>query len=116
MRAASATRTLRSLLKSIPWPERVRLAFISSTPMSVRGGSGTFVGISVLQRALEAQGHRIDLISPNRGPMPLGHAAQRIGFNLRAEGRIARLAYDPDLIVGFDLDGCLLRHKAPYVA
>lgn len=84
--------------------------------MSVRGGSGTFVGISVLQRALEAQGHRIDLISPNRGPMPLGHAAQRIGFNLRAEGRIARLAYDPDLIVGFDLDGCLLRHKAPYVA
>jgi glycosyltransferase involved in cell wall biosynthesis len=94
----------------------VRLAFISSTPMSVRGGSGTFVGISVLQRALEEQGHQIDLISPDSGRMPFGHAAQRIGFNVRVGRRLARLGHEPDLIVGFDLDGCLLRHNAPFVA
>jgi len=82
----------------------------------VRGGSGTFVGISVLQRALEAQGHQIDLISPEPGPMPLGHAAQRIGFNLAAGRRLVRLAHEPDLVVGFDLDGCLLRHRKPFVA
>jgi glycosyltransferase involved in cell wall biosynthesis len=94
----------------------VRLAFISSTPMSVRGGSGTFVGISVLQRALEAQGHQIDLIAPSSGPSLLGHAAQRIGFNLRAGRRMAALELRPDLVVGFDLDGCLLRHRTPFVA
>jgi len=84
--------------------------------MSVRGGSGTFVGISVLQCALEAQGHRIDLISPSSGPTRLGHAAQRIAFNLRAGRKLAHLAYPPDMVVGFDLDGCLLRRNAPFVA
>lgn len=94
----------------------VKLAFISSTPMSVRGGSGTFVGISVLQRALEAQGHRVNLIVPRPGPTPFGHAAQRIGFNLRTGRRLAQLADRPDLVVGFDLDGCLMRHRTPFVA
>jgi glycosyltransferase involved in cell wall biosynthesis len=94
----------------------VRLAFISSTPMSVRGGSGTFVGISVLRRALEAQGHQIALIAPQPGPMPFGHAVQRIGFNVRVGRRLARLDPPPDLVVGFGLDGCLLRHRRPFVA
>lgn len=94
----------------------MRLAFLTSTPLSVRGGSGTFVGISVLQRALEAQGHQIDLVAPPAGPLPFGHAAQRIGFNLRAGARLAALPAAPDGVIGFDLDGCLLRQRRPFVA
>ncbi len=94
----------------------MRLAFLTSTPHSVQGGSGTFVGINVLQRALEAAGHQIDLISPPAGPMPFGHAAQRIGFNLRAGARLAALPQQPDAVIGFDLDGCLLQHQQPFVA
>lgn len=94
----------------------MRLVFLTSTPMTVRGGSGTYVGITVLQRALEARGHQIDLVSPPPGPLPLGHAAQRIGFNLRAGSRLAALPQAPDGVIGFDLDGCLLPQRRPFVA
>ena len=63
----------------------MRLAFITSTPLTVRGGSGTYVGISVLARALEEQGHTVVTIIPPPGPTPLVHAAQRIGFNSRMQ-------------------------------
>lgn len=94
----------------------MRLAFLTSTPLNVQGGSGTFVGIAALRRALQEQGHHIDLIAPAPGPTPLGHAAQRIAFNLRAGSRLAALGPDLDGVIGFDLDGCLLRHRAPFVA
>jgi glycosyltransferase involved in cell wall biosynthesis len=94
----------------------VRLTFLTSTPMTVRGGSGTYVGITVLQRALEAQGHQIDLVAPPPGPLPFGHAAQRIGFNLRAGTRLTALPGKPDCVIGFDLDGCLLHHRQPFAA
>ena len=94
----------------------VRLAFLTSTPLTVQGGSGTYVGITVLARALEEQGHRVDIVAPPPGPLPFGHAAQRIGFNLRAGRRLAALPAPPDAIIGFDLDGCLLRHRTPFVA
>jgi len=99
----------------------VRLAFITSTPLTVRGGSGTYVGISVLARALEEQGHTVVTITPPPGPTPLGHAAQRIGFNLLAGRRLRAAVADAggvpfDAVIGFDLDGCLLRHRQPFVA
>ncbi|MGN6813854.1 MAG: glycosyltransferase family 4 protein [Thermomicrobiales bacterium] len=94
----------------------MRLVFLTSTPLSVRGGSGTFVGISVLRDALIALGHQVAVVAPPPGPMPLGHAAQRIGFNLRAGQRLAALGGPVDCVIGFDLDGCLLRHRWPFVA
>lgn len=94
----------------------MRLAFLTSTPLTVSGGSGTYVGITVLARALEQLGHQIDIVSPPPGPRPFGHAAQRIGFNLRAGQRLAALPTQPAGVIGFDLDGCLLQHRRPFVA
>jgi glycosyltransferase involved in cell wall biosynthesis len=88
---------------------------LTSTPLTVRGGSGTYVGITVLARALEELGHEIVTISPEPGPMPLGHAAQRVGFNLGAGQRLGAVSA-VDGVIGFDLDGCLLRHRVPFVA
>lgn len=93
----------------------MRLAFLTSTPLTVRGGSGTYVGITVLARALEELGHEIVMIAPEPGPMPFGHAVQRMGFNLGVHRRIDAVAA-PDAVIGFDLDGCLLPHHLPFVA
>jgi glycosyltransferase involved in cell wall biosynthesis len=93
----------------------VRLAFVTSTPLTVRGGSGTYVGITVLARALEGLGHEVVTVSPGAEPGPLGHAVQRVGFNLglrRQLGGSGAL----DGVIGFDLDGCLLPHRVPFVA
>src|SRR5258708_28839360 len=49
----------------------LRLAFLTSTPMSVSGGSGTFVGISVLQEALASRGCRVERVAPATGRPPL---------------------------------------------
>jgi glycosyltransferase involved in cell wall biosynthesis len=84
--------------------------------MSVQGGSGTYVGITVLQAALAARGHEVALVAPAPGPAPLGHAAQRVAFNLGAGRRLAMLGPKLDGVVGFDLDGCLLRRDRPFVA
>jgi glycosyltransferase involved in cell wall biosynthesis len=76
----------------------VNIRFLTSTPLDVRGGSGTFVGIRVLADALEAMGHSIAWETPQvRLPM---YTAQRWIYN-------RRLRVDPrfDLTVGFDLDG-----------
>jgi glycosyltransferase involved in cell wall biosynthesis len=66
----------------------------------VRGGSGTYVGISVLRQALQDAGHRVELVAPD------GDSAgtlSRLFFNLRARRAARRSRYDA--IVGFDLDG-----------
>jgi glycosyltransferase involved in cell wall biosynthesis len=83
----------------------MRLLFLTGTPPDVRGGSGTFVGISVLRRALLALGHEVDLLAP-----PPGRSlslAGRLLFNLRERGAVQRLR--PEVAVGFDLDGLFLR-------
>jgi glycosyltransferase involved in cell wall biosynthesis len=90
-----------------------RLLFVTGTPADVRGGSGTFVGISVLRRALEARGHEVDLLAPEpgRGASLTG----RLLFNLRA--RRAAIERRADVVVGFDLDGVFLRRPgAPSIA
>jgi phosphatidyl-myo-inositol dimannoside synthase len=90
-----------------------RLLFVTGTPADVRGGSGTFVGISVLRRALEARGQQVELLAPEPGRG--ASLAGRLVFNLRARGAARRLR--PDIVVGFDLDGVFLRRGgAPSVA
>jgi glycosyltransferase involved in cell wall biosynthesis len=81
------------------------LLFVTGTASDVRGGSGTFVGISVLLRALVARGHAVDLVAP-----PPGRTLSlpgRLLFNARARNAVRR--FRPDAVVGFDLDGILVR-------
>jgi glycosyltransferase involved in cell wall biosynthesis len=76
----------------------LRLRFLTSTPLDVTRGSGTFVGISVLARAVQALGHTIDFEHPTRH-LPI-YTLERLWFNrgLRASPR-------HDVTVGFDMDG-----------
>jgi glycosyltransferase involved in cell wall biosynthesis len=81
-----------------------RLLFVTGTPASVEGGSGTYVGISVLRDALTRAGHRIDLISA--GSRQAG-IVSRLFFNL---GPARAAGEGPwDAVVGFDLDGLFVR-------
>lgn len=82
-----------------------RIVFVTGTPASVREGSGTYVGISALRKALLAMGFEVVLIAPR------GHlisAIARLWFNYRARTATTARASRPDVIVGFDLDGVFL--------
>ena len=82
-----------------------RLLFVTGTASDVRGGSGTFVGISVLRRAVIARGHTVDLLAP-----PPGRSLSlpgRLLFNVLARNAVRR--FRPDAVVGFDLDGIFVR-------
>ncbi len=87
----------------------MRIRFVTSTPLDIQRGSGTYVGIYVLARALERLGHRIDYATPRRR-FPI-YTAQRLAFNWR-------LRPDPefDLTVGFDMDGYRIAKGAPHIA
>ena len=76
----------------------MRIRFLTSTPLDIRRGSGTFVGIQVLARALRNLGHAVEFETP-RLRLPV-YTAQRLVFN-----RLLRPSADFDLTVGFDLDG-----------
>jgi glycosyltransferase involved in cell wall biosynthesis len=91
-----------------------RLGFVTSTPFNVAGGSGTFVGIQVLRRALEWQRVCVDVHTAD-GWLP-SLTLRRILFNLAVARRLRAGRYD--WVVGFDLDGFHYgRAKtAPYVA
>lgn len=94
--------------------EPARLAFVTSTPLSVAEGSGTYVGISQLARALERRSIQVQMHAPAwRWP---SYTAQRILFNLLAAPRL-RIGH-ADWVVGFDLDGFHYGRKktVPYVA
>jgi phosphatidyl-myo-inositol dimannoside synthase len=100
----------RALLLQAP----ERLAFVTSTPLNVAGGSGTYVGIRQLLRSLQDRGVRIDVRAP-RFWLP-SFTAKRLLFNLLVARRLRQERYD--WIVGFDLDGFHYgRAKvAPYIA
>src|SRR5450830_1501813 len=85
-----------------------RLLFVTGTAPDVPEGSGTHIGISVLREALEARGHRVEVLAPapHRGPVSL---LRRLHFNVRARRLARELLPDLDVIVGFDLDGFLLQ-------
>jgi hypothetical protein len=43
----------------------VRIRFITSTPLDIRRGSGTYVGIHVPARALVGLGHAVQFDTPS---------------------------------------------------
>lgn len=78
----------------------LRLAFLTSTPLDVVRGSGTFHGIATLARALEALGCQVQLVTPRlRWPV---YTLERLWFN----ERLRWLDFGGfDAVVGFDMDG-----------
>jgi glycosyltransferase involved in cell wall biosynthesis len=81
----------------------MRIRFISSTPMNVFQGSGTYVGIETLARSLRALGVQVDIVTPHlRFPI---YTVQRLLFN---QSLRLRRQNDYDVTVGFDMDGYTL--------
>lgn len=91
-----------------------RVAFVTSTPLSVEGGSGTYIGISQLARSLGERNIRVDMHAPTWWSP--SYTAKRMLFNLMVAPRLRRGRYD--WVVGFDLDGFHYgrRKNAPYIA
>jgi len=87
----------------------VRIRFLTSTPLDVRRGSGTYVGIHVLERALAGLGHQVEFETP-RARLPI-FTLQRLVFN-----RSLRADTDCDLTVGFDMDGYRIAAAPGHVA
>ncbi len=90
----------------------MRIAFLTSTPLNPMEGSGTFVGISELQRSLSSLGHAVEV----RGLKVRSgfHTFDRWAYNVGV-----KLAPPPaDLVVGFDLDGFIWarRRRVRFVA
>ncbi len=91
-----------------------RMAFVTSTPQGIAGGSGTYVGIRELVRALEDRKIRIDMHVPTWWSPSF--TLKRILFNFLVAPKLRAGQYD--WVVGFDLDGFHYGRakKAPYVA
>jgi glycosyltransferase involved in cell wall biosynthesis len=87
----------------------MRIRFLTSTPLDISRGSGTYVGMHVLSRALEESGHLVEFETP-RVTLPV-YTAQRLLFNrgLRASAKY-------DLTVGFDMDGYRIAGAGRHVA
>jgi glycosyltransferase involved in cell wall biosynthesis len=87
----------------------VRICFLTSTPLDIRHGSGTYVGMQVLARALESLGHTVSFETPRlRTPI---YTLDRLLFNARL-----RPAAGFDLTVGFDMDGYRIAAAPGHVA
>jgi glycosyltransferase involved in cell wall biosynthesis len=84
------------------------LIFLSSTPSNIAAGSGTWVGISVLRKAIVALGHRVTLIAPPKQSGP-NTTLYRVLFNLRARSLLGDSK--ADALIGFDLDGVFVRRR-----
>jgi glycosyltransferase involved in cell wall biosynthesis len=76
----------------------VRVRFLTATPLDIRRGSGTYVGIQVLAGALQNLGHAVVYETPQLR-LPI-YTAERLLFN-----RSLKVSPDCDLTVGFDMDG-----------
>jgi len=87
----------------------LRLRFLTSTPLDIRRGSGTYVGISVLAKALTELGHTVAFESPTLH-LPV-YTLERLWFN-----RKVRPSRDYDLTVGFDMDGYRIACGGSHVA
>jgi glycosyltransferase involved in cell wall biosynthesis len=87
----------------------VRLRFVTSTPLNIAAGSGTYVGIQVLANALRDLGHTVDIETP-AVHFPV-YTAERLWFN-----RGLRPSRAHDLTVGFDLDGYTIASGEAHVA
>jgi glycosyltransferase involved in cell wall biosynthesis len=88
----------------------MRIRFISSTPMNVFQGSGTYVGIETLARSLRTLGVQVDVVVP-RLHFPI-FTVQRLLFN---QSLRFRRRNDYDVTVGFDMDGYTVAGAGPSV-
>jgi len=84
----------------------LRIRFLTATPLNIRHGSGTYVGMNVLAGALRGLGHPVEFETP-RILLPV-FTAQRLLFN-----RMLRADPEFDLTVGFDMDGYRIAAGAP---
>ncbi|HKE21174.1 MAG TPA: glycosyltransferase family 4 protein [Bryobacteraceae bacterium] len=87
----------------------MKYRFITSTPLDISRGSGTYVGIAVLARALDRMGHSVAFDTPGRH-LPV-YTAERLLFN-----RSLRSSADFDVTVGFDMDGYRIAGGPSHVA
>jgi glycosyltransferase involved in cell wall biosynthesis len=87
----------------------VRFRFVTATPLDIRRGSGTYVGMAALAHALEGLGHTVIFETPRR-MLPV-YTAHRLLFNrgLRPSGGF-------DVTVGFDMDGYRIAGQPGHVA
>ena len=87
----------------------MRIRFLTSTPLDIRRGSGTYAGIHALAGALQKLGHPVIYETPRRHFS--NYTFERLAFN-----RSLRRSADFDLTVGFDMDGYRIASGAPHVA
>jgi len=87
----------------------LRIRFLTSTPLDIRRGSGTYAGIHALAGALEKLGHPVVYETPRRH-FP-NYTFERLAFN-----RSLQPSAEFDLTVGFDMDGYRIASDARHVA
>ena len=87
----------------------MRIRFLTSTPLDIRRGSGTYVGIHVLAKALHSLGHGVEFSTP-RVRLPV-YTFERLWFN-----RCLSPSPDFDLTVGFDMDGYRIARSPSHIA
>ena len=84
----------------------MRIRFLTATPLDIRRGSGTYVGIEVLARAFRDLGHSVAYETP-RLHLPV-FTVERLWFN-----RSLAVSPESDLTVGFDMDGYRIAAAEP---
>jgi glycosyltransferase involved in cell wall biosynthesis len=87
----------------------LRIRFLTSTPLDIRRGSGTYAGIHALAGALVKLGHAVIYETPRRH-FP-NYTFERLAFN-----RSLQPSTEFDLTVGFDMDGYRIASAARHVA
>lgn len=91
----------------------MKFLFITATPLNSIEGSGTYVGIETLKRALEELGHVVKILAPDFW-CP-NFVLKRYLFNCRVP-RLVERGGPVDAIVGFDCDGFRLNNASvPYI-
>jgi glycosyltransferase involved in cell wall biosynthesis len=88
---------------------QVRIRFLTSTPLDIERGSGTYVGIDALAKALGRLGHAVEFSTP-RTRLPI-YTFERLWFN-----RCLGPSPDFDFTVGFDMDGYRIARSPSHVA
>lgn len=91
----------------------MHLRFITSTPLNIRRGSGTFAGISTLAKFLRLSGETVDVVTPSiRFPI---YTVKRMIFNQMLR---FRKGAECDVTVGFDMDGYAIAgaHRGLHIA
>jgi len=78
----------------------MRLVFLTSTPLNLARGSGTFSGISTLARALVQLGVDVEMVTPSFH-LPV-YTLTRLAFNEQLPFRKMPAC---DAVIGFDMDG-----------